>query len=152
MAKENKTTLELYKSFKHRKFACLLGKWISIISPFVVIGIVNFNEYFVQYDGVKMSLGCILAAFVAGFAIFNEVKETNKKTANVVKWAIAFGLVYFFSAILQDLVLIVGCGTAGQVVGTGFKLGYENYNDKIDIMSKAITNAKANSEAYERMI
>lgn len=143
---EEKTTLELYKSFKTRKFTCLIGKWLSIISPFVVIGIVNFNEYFVEYNGTRMSIGCILAALVAGVAIYNEAKENNKKTANVVKWAIAFGLVYFFSAILQDLVLIVGCGFAGQVVGTGFELGYENYKDKLDLVYKAGINAKANAE------
>lgn len=146
MAKKEKTTLELYKSYKHKKFGCLIAKWISIITPYVVIGAVNFNEYFTEYNGVKMSFGCVLACLVGGFAIFNEVKETDKKTANVIKWAIAFGLVYFFSSILQDLVLIIGCGLAGQVVGTGFELGAENFKDKQDILYKATINAKANAD------
>lgn len=150
MAQQDKTTLELYKSFKHKKFACLLGKWISIITPFVVIGIVNFNEYFTEYNGFKMSIGCSLAALVGGFAIYQNVREDNKKVANVIKWAIAFGLVYFFSSILQDLVLIVGCGFAGQVVGAGFELGFENYIEKMNIVYKANMNAQANKEAAER--
>lgn len=144
--KEEKTTLELYKSYKHKRFGCLIGKWVSIISPFVILGIVNFNEYFTEYNGTKMSIGCILAALVAGIAIYGEIKEENKKIASVFKWAIAFGLVYFFNSILQDLLLIVGCGFAGQVVGTGFEYASNNFADKEKILYKAVTNAKANSE------
>lgn len=148
MAKqEDKTTLELYKSFKHRKFACLLGKWLSIISPFVAIGIVNFNDYFTEYNGIKMSIGCTLAMAVAGIAIYQNVKDDNKKVANVIKWGLAFGLAYFFSSILQDLVLILGCGFAGQVVGAGFDVGMENYTDKMNILYRANIQAQANNEA-----
>lgn len=143
---DNKTTLELYKSFKRKKFACLLGKWLSVISPFIVIGIVNFNDYFTEYNGTKMSIGCILACLVGGYAIYCQAKDTDKKIASVIKWGIAFGLVYFFSSILNDLVLIVGCGFAGQVVGTGFDVGYDVYKEKTQLVLNAGLNGKAINE------
>lgn len=146
---DNKTTLELYKSFKHKKFACLIGKWLSVISPFIVIGIVNFNDYFTEYNGYRLSIGCVLAMLVGGYAIYCQARDVDKKVASVIKWGIAFGLVYFFSSILQDLVLIVGCGFAGQVVGAGFDIGFDIYKEKTDLVYKASINSKAMKEKEE---
>ena len=96
------TSVEKYKRLRNNGFAFLAAKWVSILTPYIVIGIANFDEYFTEYNGVKMSLGCTLAAIVAGIAIANETKE-NKKINGIVGWAIAFALCFLLQSILNDL-------------------------------------------------
>ena len=150
--KKELTSEQLYSSFKHKRWGCFIGKWISIVSPFIAIGAVNFNEYFTEYNGIHMSFGCTLALVVMGFAMWSNIKANDdnpntKRIKNIVKWGIAWGLIYFFSSILQDLVLIVGCGFAGQVVGCGFDVASEIYKTKEEIVYEANVNAKAKIDA-----
>jgi chromate transport protein ChrA len=149
MAKRKKfnelTSVEKYIRLRNQGYTCKAMKWISILSPYLVIGIVNFEDYFVEADGIKMSLGCVLAAIVAGISIANETKE-NKKINGIVLWAIAFALIFFFQAILQDLLLIVGCGFVGQLVGAGFELGSETQLEKAKLYRKANIQAESYKE------
>lgn len=149
MAKRKKfnelTSVEKYIRLRNQGYTCKAMKWISILSPYLIIGIVNFEDYFVEADGIKMSLGCVLAAIVAGISIANETKE-NKKINGIVLWAIAFALIYFFQAILQDLLLIVGCGFIGQLVGAGFELGSEMQLEKAKLYRKANIQAESYKE------
>lgn len=134
-----------YTKLRNQGYTCLAFKWISILSPYLIIGIVNFEDYFVKANGIKMSIGCVLAMIVAGISIANETKE-NKKINGIVGWAIAFALAIFFQAILQDLVLILGCGLIGQLIGAGFELGSEIKLEKAELYKKANINA----ESYRR--
>lgn len=149
MAKRKKfnelTSVEKYIRLRNQGYTCKAMKWISILSPYLIIGIVNFEDYFVEADGIKMSLGCVLAAIVAGISIANETKE-NKKINGIVLWAIAFALIFFFQAILQDLLLIVGCGFVGQLVGAGFELGSETQLEKAKLYRKANIQAESYKE------
>lgn len=155
MAKRKKlkdlSPAEAYTRLRNQGYTCKAMKWFSILSPYLIIGIVNFEDYFVEADGIKMSLGCVLAMIVAVISIANETKE-NKKINGIVGWTVAFALIFFFQAILQDLLLIVGCGFVGQLVGAGFELGSEMQLEKAKIYSKAQieARAKAQSEAQER--
>lgn len=144
MAKRKKfdelTSIEKYKRLKRQGNTCVAMKWTAILSPYLTIGIINFDQYFVEANGVKMSMGCILALIVAGVAISNETKE-NKKVNGLVGWAIAFALIYLFQSILQDLLLIVGCGFVGQLVGAGFEIGGDIQLEKANLYKKAIIQA-----------
>jgi chromate transport protein ChrA len=149
MAKRKKfnelTSIEKYKRLRRQGTTCTTMKWISILSPYLTIGIINFDEYFVEANGVKMSMGCILAFIVAGVAISNETKE-NKKVNGLVGWAIAFALIYLFQSILNDLLLIVGCGFVGQLVGAGFEVGADIQSEKADLYKKSIIQAESYKE------
>lgn len=148
MAKRKKfnelNSAEQYTRLRRQGYTFTALKWLSILSPYVVIGTINFNEYFVQSNGVKMSLGCILALIVAGISIKNETKE-NKKINGIVGWAVAFALIFFFQSILQDLLLIVGAGLVGQIIGAGWELGAETQLEK----AKLYRNANIQASAYK---
>lgn len=145
------TSIEKYKRLRNNGFAFLAAKWVSILSPYLVIGIVNFNEYFTEYNGVKMSLGCVLAMIVAGIAIANETKE-NKKINGLVGWAIAFALVFLLQSILNDLLLIVGCGLLGQLVGAGFEIGSKKELEKANLYKEALIRAEPLKEKKEETV
>lgn len=142
------TSVEKYKRLRNTGYGLKVAKWVSILSPYLVIGIVNFEEYFTEYNGIKMSLGCILAMIVAGIAIANETKE-NKKINGLVGWAIAFALVYLMQSILNDLLLIVGCGLLGQLVGAGFDLGANTELEKATLYKEALIRAEPLTEKKE---
>lgn len=139
------TAVEKYKRLRNQGYTCLALKWVSILSPYLIIGIVNFDEYFQEANGLKMSLGCILALIVAGISIANETKE-NKKINGIVAWAIAWALAILFQSLLNDLVLILGFGLLGQLVGAGFQLGSEIQLEKADLYKKANIQAESYKE------
>ena len=149
MAKRKKfdelTPVEKYKKLRNTGYTFKGLKWLSILAPFITIGIINFEDYFQEANGIKMSLGCILALVVAGIAVFNETKE-NKKVNNIVGWVIAFALVFFFQSILEDLLMIVGFGLLGQLVGSGFEIGSAIQLEKAEIYKKAIIEAESYKE------
>ena len=144
------TSVEKYKRLRNTGYSFKAAKWVSILSPYLVIGIVNFNDYFTEYNGVKMSIGCVLALIVAGIAIANETKE-NKKVNGLVGWAIAFALVYLMQSILNDLLLIVGCGLLGQLVGAGFDIGANTELEKATLYKEALIRAEPLNENKEEI-
>lgn len=154
MAKRKKfnelTSVEKYKRLRTQGYSLKGAKWLSILTPYIVIGIVNFDEYFTEVNGVKMSIGCTLAMVVAGITIFNESKE-NKKISGLVGWAVAFALCYLMQSILQDLVLIIGCGFVGQLIGAGFEVGSETQLNKAKLYRDAIIQATPINERVEKV-
>ena len=140
------TTHDKYKKMRNTGIALKGAKWLSILAPYIAIGAANFEEYFTEYNGVKMSIGCVLAMAVAGIAIFNETKENNKKISGIVGWAIAFAIAYLMQSILNDLVLILGCGLIGQMVGAGFELGANNQLEKAKLYKESIIQAESFKE------
>ena len=145
MAKKKNKALspaETYNKLRKAGYTCLTMKWVSILSPYLIIGIVNFDEYFQEANGIKMSLGCILALIVAGISVANETKE-NKKINGLVGWAIAWALAILFQSLLNDLVLILGFGLLGQLVGAGFELGANANLEKAALYRSANIQAEA---------
>lgn len=142
------TSVEKYKRLRNTGYGLKVGKWVAILSPYIAIGIANFDEYFTEYNGVKMSIGCVLALIVAGIAIANESKE-NKKVNNLVVWAVAFALIWLMQSILNDLLLIVGCGLLGQLVGAGFEIGSDKELEKASLYKEAIIRAEPMNEVKE---
>ena len=136
------SSAEKYKRLRNSGFTLKGAKWLSILSPYIIIGSVNFDEYFTEYNGVKMSLGCVLAIIVMGIAIANETKE-NKKINGLVGWAIAFALIYLMQSILNDLLLIVGCGLLGQLIGAGFDIGAKNQLEKAGLYKESVIRAES---------
>lgn len=132
-----------YKRIRNSGYALMGAKWVSILSPFIAIGIANYDEYFTEYNGVKMSIGCVLALAVMGIAIYNEAKDKNKKVSGIVGWAVALALAYLLQSVLNDLVLILGCGLIGQMIGAGFELGGKVQLEKAKLYKENIIRAES---------
>lgn len=161
MAKKKKevTNESQYKKYRNQYVALKCGKYASIITPFVTLAVVKWDEYF-QFSmnngsSVKLSIGCMLAMLVGGISIYNEVKGENKQTSevsSVIKWAVAFALCYFFQTILNDLTLILGCALAGQLAGLGFEIGAENRAYYKEKYRDVTITSNATSEALKKVL
>lgn len=136
--KEKKAPLKQrnpYKYYRNQYWGLKLGKWLSVITPFITIFAVKYKDYFVYVangEQYKLSLGCILALFVLGITMWNESKKDgngNKQTTPIhttIGWGVCFALAFLLNSIIQDLTMILGCAFAGQLVSLGFEFGAEN--------------------------
>lgn len=148
MAKKNKVRLKQsnpYLYYRNWFIGFKVAKYASILAPFITLFVMKFDEYFQLVDQgtqLKLSLGCVLALFVGGVAIYKEFKkgEGGSQASGVVGWAVAFALCYLLQSILADLTLIIGCALIGQLAGLGFEFGAEN---RAYYMNKYISYKKA---------
>lgn len=111
MAKEKKALTPEQEERRYKALAklCNAGQFASLIAPFVTIGLVNFGEYFETYDGWKISIAGIMAAFIMGVVVFTVV---NKKIQNsygplIIRVAILTAILFLIDKIVYDLKFIL---------------------------------------------
>lgn len=139
-------TKNKYRALQYTFTGC---QFLSIIAPYVVIGAVNFNEYFVyNTEGWKVGTGGTIALALMGFACFAVGKkkdESNKYTNGYLTLGLlwlAIGFLFFMlSSILGDMAMIMVCGSAGIFGALGLNLASENMKAKADLYKKAIEEA-----------
>lgn len=154
MAKEKKplTPTQEKKKLKAISFACKFGQWGSLIAPFVTIGIVNFNDYFVEYDGWKVSIAGILAAFVMGVVVFTIVNQKIKNSYGVliIKVAIITAILFLIERLVYDLKYIMLFTLLGIFGALALEKTSEKLDKKADKVQKGIESAEEQMtrEAY----
>lgn len=154
MAKEKKelTPTQQKKKYKRISNACFLGQFASVAAPFITIGIVNFNEYFVEYDGVKMSIASVIAAVIMGLAIWlvSKKKLDNSYIVLIIGWAAITGIFYLIGEVINDIKYIMSFGLIGLVGALVLDKGAEKAEDKAEEIQRGIDAAKEQmtKEAY----
>ena len=139
-------TKNKYRALQYTFTGC---QFLSIIAPYVVIGAVNFDEYFVyNTEGWKVGTGGTIALALMGFAVFaigKKKDESNKYTNGYLTLGLlwlAIGFLFFMlSSILGDMAMIMVCGSAGIFGALGLNLASENMKAKADLYKKAIEEA-----------
>ena len=145
--KKPKTPTQLKRQYKTLSKACFLGEFASLIAPFVVTGIINYNNYFVQYDGVKISIAGVLAAFVMGIIV---MVVSNKKIKNdyipiIICLAIFIACLFLIEQIIHDLKFIL----IGAEVGLIGALGLDKESQ---VLQKKAAKIEKGIEAAEEQI
>lgn len=111
MEKKPLTTKQTQMKYRALQYTAVGGMFASIITPFVILGIIHADEWFVQNDGGwKIGLGATLGLAVVGIAIFlvTKKKEQESKVTNgwitlIVMWfAIAF-MTKLFANIYEEI-------------------------------------------------
>ena len=150
--KKAKTPTQLKRKYKAIGTSCFLGQFASVAAPFVTIGIVNYEEYFVEYDGVKMSIAAVLAAGIMGFAIWlvSKKKLENSYITLLVGWAVITAIFFLLGKIINDISYIMLFGLIGLVGAFGLDIASAKAYAKADEIQKGIDAAKEQmtKEAY----
>ena len=159
MAKEKKELTVVQTKNKYRAFQYLSfgGEFVSILSPYIALGIVNFDEWFTNNpDSWKVGLGGSLALALLGIAIFLfSKKEENEKITNgyvafVIGWfAVAF-VFMLLASIMDQIATIMFFGGLGLLGAFGLKLVSNNYKEKADTLQEIIN--KVNNEEVEAKV
>ena len=142
MAKEKKklTPTQQKRRYNNLSKVCNIGQWGALIAPFVTIALVNYKDYFIEYDGVKMSVAAVLAAFIMGVIVFTVV---NKKIENsygplIIKVAIFTAILFLIDGIVQDLKFIMLFTLLGLFGALGLEKTSESLSKKADKIQKGI--------------
>lgn len=154
MAKKQKTPTEQKKSYKRWSRVCFFSEFVSVAAPFIAIGIANYETYFIQYDGTKISIGFAMAMAIMGLAIWLVSKKeiTNSMITLVLGWAVVTGILFLIKELLNDLCYIMLFGLLGLCGALGLDIGKKKLYAKSEKIEKAIEIAEQETtvEAYKQ--
>lgn len=156
MAKKTKTPTQKKKQLKAISNACFAGEFVSVLTPFFIIGVVNYNEYFVEYNGTKMSIAAVLAATLMGLATWLVAKKKfeNSFITLIIGWFSVAFIFFLLGQIINDIAMIMFYGGIGILGAYGLDLGSKKAASEAKKIDDAIEQAKKdiNVEAYKEEV
>lgn len=148
MKKKQLTTKQKQTKYRALQYTTFASEFVSIFLPFIVMGIVNAEEWFYNEEGWKVGLGGTLALALMGIAVFlvTKKKEDEKITSGyitlIVGWfAVAF-IFMLLANILQQITTIMLFGGLGLLGAFGLDLTSKNFKKKADLYKETILKAK----------
>ncbi len=156
MAKKELTTTQKKNRYRGLQYTTFVGEFVSILTPFIVMGAVNAQDWFYTEDGWKVGLGGTLALALMGIAVFmiTKKKEDEKITSGyitlIVGWfAVAF-IFMLLSSIMEQITTIMFFGGIGLLGAFGLDMASKSFKNKADLYKKALE--KVNQETLEDKI
>ena len=156
---EKKPLTTKQKQVRHRalQYTALGGMFASVLTPFIILGIANFDEWFKSEGGWKIGLGATLGMAVVGIAIFlvtykkeHESKVTDGWITLLVMWfAVAF-IFKLFSNIYEDIFGIMMWTGLGLALAFGLDMFSKDQKRRADAYKEA--RQKINQETLEDKI
>ena len=155
MAKEKKPLTVKQKQTKYRalQYTTFVGEFVSVLTPFIIMGAVNADEWFVTEEGWKVGLGGALAMALMGIAIFmitkkkeNDKKEGEKMTyayiSLIMGWFAAAFIFVLLASIMEQIATIMFYGGIGLLGAFGLDITSQNFKKKADLYKEAIKKIK----------
>ena len=140
--------------------ASFVGEFVSIGTPYIVMGAINYDEWFRGTEGWKVGVGGAIALALMGLAIFiiTKKKEDNdSKTGGYITlllgWLATAFVFLLLANIMHDIASIMFFGAIGIAGALGLEIVSKNYDEKADIYTKALEEYKVESvknEVYEQ--
>ena len=142
--KKTRTPTEQVKHYTRLSNGLFISEFLSIFAPFIVIGIVNYNDYFVEYDGVKMSIACVLAFALMGLATWLVAKNkfSNSFITLIIGWATVTFIFFMLGKIINDISYIMLFGLIGILGAYGLDIASKQARKKATFIKEAITQAQ----------
>ena len=114
MAKK-KTIKQKKNKYRNLEYTFTGASYVSALSPFVAIGLANYDKYFVEYDGTKMSIAFVMALAMMGIALWGITKKKLENTlvSLMIKWTICAFIFTMLGQMITDLATIMWFGLAG---------------------------------------
>ena len=122
---------------------CFGGEFVSVLAPFIAIGIVNYDKYFVQYDGTKMSIAAVLTAALMGLAtwLVSKKKFENSFITLIIGWFSVAFIFLLLGQIINDIAMIMFYGGIGILGAYGLDIGSKESMKKANKIQEAIDQA-----------
>ena len=154
--KKQLTVKQKKNKYRGLQYTTFVGEFISILTPFIVMGAVNAQDWFYQEEGWKVGLGGTLALALMGICVFlvTKKKEDDKITSGyitlIVGWfAVAF-IFMLLSSIMEQITTIMMFGGLGLLGAFGLDMTSKNFKAKADAYKKALE--KVDQETLEDKI
>ena len=145
MAKKQLTATQKQKKYRALQFTCLGSEFVSLFTPYIIMGIANNETWFQTEDGWKIGLGGSLALALMGIAVFlvskkkdNENKITNGWITFIIGWfAVAFIFV-LLANIIDQIATIMLWGGLGLCGAFGLDVASKSFKTKADLYKEAL--------------
>lgn len=147
MAKnEQKTLSQQKRTLKGWKWTCFIGEFVSAFTPFVVIGLANYDKYFVEYDGSKMSIALFMALGLMGFVVWAITKKKleNNFITFLIGWVVVAFIFTMLGELITDISTIMWFGAIGIAGTCGLMEGEKALEKKIKVIDEV--QQQANKE------
>ena len=160
MSKKKLTIVQKKNKYRSLQYTTFVGEFVSILTPFIIMGIANYDEWFTTEEGWKVGLGGTLALALMGIAVFlvTKKKEDEKITGGyitlVVGWfAVAF-IFMLLASIMEQITTIMMFGGLGLLGAFGLDMVSKNFKAKADQYKETILKGKQKKleeEVYEEL-
>lgn len=160
MAKKKLTVVQKKNKYRTLQYSTFVGEFVSILTPFIVMGAVNAKEWFYNEEGWKVGLGGTLALALMGIAVFMVTKKkeddkiTNGYITLVVGWfAVAF-IFMLLASIMEQITTIMFFGGLGLLGAFGLDMTSKNFKKKADQYKEIILKGKQKKleeEVYDEL-
>lgn len=131
------------------------GEFFSILTPFITLGIVNYEEWFLTEEGYKVGLGGALALALMGIAVWLITSKKEKKSEITDGWISFlvgwFAITFIFlllSSIMHQIFSIMMWGGIGIAGAFGLDIVSKKQKLKADTYEKVLASVK--TESLER--
>lgn len=142
MEKKKLTTKQKQNKYRALQYTAIAGEFASIITPFVIIGLVNFEDWFKSDGGWKIGLGATLGLAVVGIAVFLVTARKEKESKVTDGW-ITLLVIWFAVAFIFKLFSEIYDAIFGIMMWTGLGLASAF---GLDMISKEM---KKKADAYK---
>lgn len=146
--KKQLTAKQKQNKYRALQYSTFVGEFVSIILPFVIMGAVNYEDWFVSESGWKVGLGGTLALALLGIAVLlvTKKKENEKITSGyitlIIGWfAVAFIFV-LLASIIEQIAMIMFFGGIGILGAFGLDMTSKNFKAKADMYKGSIQRAQ----------
>ena len=154
------TVEELKKKYRRWQYGTFFGEFVSLLAPYIVLGAVNFEDWFIQESGWKVGLGGILGMALAGIALLlinkkqtdDMKREAGQKVSTAVVsyewvvlilgWVMAIVIFILIEEILHQIVQIMIGGLIGILGACGFDIAHVELKKKANKLEDDIEQAK----------
>lgn len=150
MAKKPLTAKQKQTKYRALQYGTFASEFLSILTPFIVMGCVNAEEWFYNEGGWKVGLGGTLALALMGIAVFlvTKKKEDEKITGGYITLIVGWFAVAFIFMLLADIMsqitTIMMFGGLGLLGAFGLDLTSKSFKAKADAYKETIQKAKQN--------
>lgn len=146
--KKNLTVRQKQKKYARLSKLLFASEYVAIVTPFIILGAINFQDWFIQESGWKVGIGASisLALITIITTLITKKKEeasiTNGFVSLVLGWyATAFCLV-LLQSILHDIAQIMLIGGTGMIAACGLNVLSNDYKNKANTLKEIIGEAE----------
>ena len=149
LPQKKKTASQLNKKYRALQYTTLAGEYVAITTPFVIMGVVNRDEWFPPETGWKTGFGftlaCLLLSIIITSITFDSEKLNNRKGKYIklligcVISAIIFYLLRDIMNEIGNILIFASMGIAGAL---GLDISSAEFKSRADMYKGAIQRAK----------
>ena len=151
--KKQLTTKQKQARYRAGQIGCYFGMGLSVATPSLIYGVVNFDEWFVKNpEGYKIGIGAAIGFVVTGIIMFFMTQKKEKELKVTEGWitfiacALAIGFTLkMLGDILYEIANVVLWSCLGIAGAVGFDIASKKLKRNADAFKAARATVKQES-------